>query len=107
VVFVPDPNQPQHRLFPRVVLEVQWITGSGNETESPVAPMSANVTLVLCCCVSSQSEDTPLQLCNDHLDCGVILKHLHKLEELQLVYGYVAVTHRCTVGREEVDSTPL
>ena len=33
------------------------------------------------------SEDTPLKPCNDHLDTGVILKNLHKLDELHLTFG--------------------
>ena len=33
------------------------------------------------------SEDLTHALCNDHLDCGILLKNLHKLKELSLTYG--------------------
>lgn len=33
------------------------------------------------------SDDLTRALCNDHLDCGVLLKSLHNLKELSLTYG--------------------
>lgn len=34
----------------------------------------------------SLSEDTPMKPCNDHLDTGLLLHHLHGLRELRLAF---------------------
>ena len=33
------------------------------------------------------SDDLTNMLCNDHLDCGILLKTLQNLKELSLTYG--------------------
>ena len=38
-----------------------------------------------------RSEDLTRALCNDHLDCGVLLKILDHLKELSLTYGCVII----------------
>lgn len=35
------------------------------------------------------SDDLEHALCNDHIDCGILLKSLHNMKELSLTYGLV------------------
>ncbi len=46
-------------------------------------------TMIMWSSTDRLSEDGALSVYKDHLDCGIILKNLHQLEELSLTFGYV------------------